>query len=116
MKKEVIKHLRVKAPGDGTFSAEFCFPASFRGFDGHFPEQPVLPGVCLIQAVLVAAEQALAKKLELEEIVLAKFIAVTLPDEKLSAACSISGDGMVRANVVRGEDRIAEIRLRVRDA
>lgn len=116
MKKEIIKHVKVKAPGDGTFSAEFCFPASFVGFDGHFPQQPVLPGVCLIQAVLVAAEQALAKTLELEEIVLAKFIAFTLPDEKLSAACSVSDDGVVRAKIVRGEDRIAEIRLRVRDA
>jgi 3-hydroxymyristoyl/3-hydroxydecanoyl-(acyl carrier protein) dehydratase len=103
------------SPGEmnaGNLTAQFCFPESFSGFDGHFPGQPVLPGVCLIQSVLVAAERTLGKQLNLAEIVLSKFFAVTLPDQKLDAAIKIDGE-TVRAKISRDGDRIADIRLRV---
>ena len=116
MKQEIAKYTKAEPAEDGLFSAVFNFPATFAGFSGHFPEKPVLPGICLIQAVLVAAEQALERKLELEEIVLAKFIVVALPDETLCAECRVSDDQIVRAKIGRGEDRIAEVRLKVRDA
>jgi len=112
MKKELTEHIKVGPIAEGTFSAELCFPASFSGFDGHFPEQPVLPGVCLVQAVLVAAEQAMDQKLELAEIVLAKFFSVSQPDETLTAVCRVN-EGMIRAKISRGDDRIAEVRLRI---
>ncbi len=112
MKKELTEHIKVEPIAEGTFSAKFCFPASFSGFDGHFPDQPVLPGVCLVQAVLVAVEQALGQKLELTEIVLAKFFSVSKPDETLTAVCRVNEE-MIRAKISRGDDRIAEIRLKV---
>lgn len=117
MRKEIEQVVTVETPPqDGAFCASFCFPPSFAGFDGHFPGQPVLPGVCLIQAVWVAAELALGRKMDLVEMVLAKFVAVALPDEMLRAECSVSDDNMLRAKIGRGGDRVAEIRLRVRDA
>jgi len=115
MKQEIERHVRANSAAEDSFTAEFLFPASFTGFDGHFPEQPVLPGLCLIQAVLAAAEKALERKLELTEIVLAKFIAVSQPEETLTAVCKADED-MLRAEISRGSDRVAEIRLRVRDA
>lgn len=117
MRIEISNCVQVETPRqDGVFSASFCFPSSFTGFDGHFPEQPVLPGICLVLAVIVAAEKALGKKLELEEMVLAKFFSVVLPDEALTAECRISDDNMVRAKIAHGDNRVAEIRVRVRDA
>ncbi len=115
MKQEIERHVRVNSAAAGSFTAEFLFPASFSGFDGHFPDQPVLPGICLIQAVLAAAEKTLDRKLELVEIVLAKFFSISRPDETLTAVCKADKD-MVRAKISRGGDRAAEIRLRVRDA
>ena len=115
MQHALIEHVQVEPATAGSFSAEFSFPETFIGFDGHFPGQPVLPGVCLIQAVLVAAQQATGRNLELSEVVLAKFIAVVLPGEQVRAACKVDAE-MVRAKLSRGEDRVAEIRLRVRDA
>ncbi len=112
MKKEITEHIHIEPIAEDSFSAEFCFPASFSGFDGHFPDQPVLPGVCLVQAVLVAAEQALDQKLELTEIVLAKFFSVSQPDETLTAVCRVNEE-MIRAKISRGDDRIAEVRLRI---
>jgi len=115
MKQEIYKFVRTALEEEGSFSSEFCFPETFVGFDGHFSGRPVLPGVCLVQAVLVAAEQALGKKLELAEIVLTKFFAVVLPDEKLNTTLN-ADEKMIRAKISRGEDRVAEIRLRVQDA
>ncbi len=116
MQHEIKKYVtHVTAMKEGSFTAEFCFPGSFTGFDGHFADQPVLPGVCLIQAVLVAAELVLKQKPVLTEIVLSKFTAVSLPDETLRAACTVNED-MLRAKISRGADRVAEIRLRVQYA
>ena len=115
MKKDIKQFVHVEPEAEGTFSAEFCFPETFVGFDGHFPEQPVLPGVCLIQAVLVAAQKATGRNLVLSEMVLAKFISAVLPNDQLQAACKVD-DEMVRAKLSRGEDRVAEIRLRIQDA
>ena len=112
MKKELTNYIHTAFTKEDSFSAEFCFPASFSGFDGHFPDQPVLPGVCLVEAVLVAAEQALDQKLELTEIVLAKFFSVSQPDETLTAVCRVNEE-MIRTKIWRGEDRVAEIRLKV---
>lgn len=115
MKKEIINYVQIDLAEEGTFSATFCFPPSFTGFDGHFPDNPVLPGICLVQAVLVAAEQALGQQLSLREIVLAKFISVVLPDDRLTAVCRVDEE-WVRAKISRGEDRVAEVRLKVTHA
>jgi 3-hydroxymyristoyl/3-hydroxydecanoyl-(acyl carrier protein) dehydratase len=115
MQQEIKKYVRADLEEDGSFSASFCFPESFAGFDGHFPEQPVLPGVCLIQSVLVGAELASGRTLKVVEIVLAKFVAVVQPDEQITATCTMD-ETMVRAKIARGSDRVAELRLRIQDA
>jgi len=112
MKEKIRKQIQVSSLEEGTFTATFSFPATFSGFDGHFPGQPVLPGVCLIQVVLVAVEKALERKPELAGIVLAKFVAVTRPDETLTAVCKVD-ETLIRAKISHGEERVAEVRLRV---
>lgn len=112
MRPRIEQQTNILSKRPESFEAEFSFPETFVGFDGHFPDQSVLPGVCLVQAVLVAAEKALDQKLELAEIVLAKFFSISQPDEKLTAVCRVDED-MVRAKISRGEDRVAEIRLKV---
>lgn len=113
MKKEISDRIKTGAAENGAFEAEFCFPASFSGFQGHFPDQPVLPGVCLVQAVQAAAEQAMNRPLKLVEILLAKFMNVVLPDETLHAVCTVDAKQVVRAKIACGAKRVAEIRLRV---
>ena len=44
-----------EAEGDEV-TARFLFPAAFIGFQGHFPERPVLPAVCKIQAAIAVLE------------------------------------------------------------
>jgi len=48
-------------------------------FKGHFPDQPVLPGVCMMQIIKEVTEQVLNVKLQLVESNNIKFMALINP-------------------------------------
>ena len=78
---------------------------------GHFPGQPVVPGVCIIQAVRDALEAVLEKKMIMAGADQIKFLQPILPDkvswaemevtlkenagEILKVTAQITGDGVV---------------------
>ncbi len=104
---------------DGTWQSCFVFPEDFPGFQGHFPSNPVLPGFYMIQAVLVAAECACGRRMRLREVMTAKFLAAVRPKAVVRVLGSVepAGDGAwtVKARWVVGEQRMAEMTLRVDD-
>ena len=53
---------------DGEYLGEIVFDAGFRGFEGHFEGNPIVPGVCLIELVRVHAESVLGRVLEVSAI------------------------------------------------
>jgi 3-hydroxyacyl-[acyl-carrier-protein] dehydratase len=119
LRKEIRESLRdLKRRNDGSLSAHFALPPDFIGFKGHFPDNPVLPGVCQVQAVLVLLEAWMKKaSVVLREIVAAKFFAAVKPGDDLEIVCNEpEGDPpeRVRALIRRGETKIAELTLRVR--
>ena len=50
-------------------------------FKGHFPDQPVLPGVCMMQMVKEIVEVYLSKKIKLVKADDLKFLAFIHPDQ-----------------------------------
>lgn len=102
---------------DGGCTARFFFPPAFTGFRGHFPDYPVLPGFCLIQAALVLLETAQARAVDLQEVISAKFFAAVTPSLELSIECRASPFGenlaTVTAHVRTGDRKIADLSLRV---
>jgi 3-hydroxyacyl-[acyl-carrier-protein] dehydratase len=50
-------------------------------FEGHFPGQPVVPGVCMMQMVKEIAEKVLGKETRLVKADQIKFLAVLIPAE-----------------------------------
>lgn len=50
-------------------------------FEGHFPGQPVVPGVCLMQMVKEIAEKVLGKETRLVKADQIKFLAPLIPAE-----------------------------------
>lgn len=50
-------------------------------YKGHFPEQPIAPGVCLAQMVKELAQASLNKKLKLDTARSMKFMAILNPNE-----------------------------------
>lgn len=48
-------------------------------FKGHFPEQPVMPGVCQLQILTEVASEVLGRKLKLRNASAMKFLAMLDP-------------------------------------
>ena len=50
-------------------------------FKGHFPEQPILPGACMLQMVKEIVETYLNKKIRLTKALDLKYLAFIRPDQ-----------------------------------
>jgi 3-hydroxymyristoyl/3-hydroxydecanoyl-(acyl carrier protein) dehydratase len=103
-----------QAPGpmSGGYAAEFVFPPDFVGFAGHFPGNPVLPGIAQIMAVL----HTCGPGLRLHAVKDCKFLRPVIPDERLSITAKQRGDaggvGIAIDAVLRvGQERCASMRL-----
>ncbi len=103
-----------------TVTSRFVFPEEFIGFQGHFPEKKILPGVCQIQCVLTTLEKTNKKAVDLKEILLAKYFAPASPGEELTCVCSDlkeqGGEFTVKAVISKSSTKIAEFKLRFRFA
>lgn len=105
---------RFEKQGDGA-SAAFVFPEHFTGFQGHFEGNPVLPGICKIQAAQAVMEEALGVPLRLKEVAQAKYMAPVTCGQEIRVSCTPSpsqGNGVgVRAVVMLGETKAALLQL-----
>lgn len=50
-------------------------------FKGHFPDNPVMPGVCMIQIIKELSEKILETKLFMQKAANIKFMALIAPDK-----------------------------------
>jgi 3-hydroxyacyl-[acyl-carrier-protein] dehydratase len=99
--------------------AHFVFPPEYIGFQGHFPERSVLPGICHIKAVMIMYKTWRKKEVQLREIVVAKFFLPVSPEETLRFECYESsnkeGDDQtrVKASASSSGKTIAKLELRL---
>ncbi len=66
---------------ENKISAKVLLNPKHRIFEGHFPEQPLVPGVCQIQMVRELAEQTLGKLYRLSDAKQIKFLKFINPFE-----------------------------------
>jgi len=103
--------------GQGNLSACFTFPADFLGFQGHFPGNPVLPGVCIVQAVMAMAAKSAGRPLNIASIVTAKWFVPAGPGTMLNFAVQVipgdSGSATLKAKVKAGTQKVADLTLAV---
>lgn len=74
--------------------AELFINGDHKIFEGHFPNQPVVPGVCMMQMVKEIVEQVLGKQTNLINAAEMKFLAVINPLE----------NNLVQATIKYSED------------
>ncbi len=100
---------------DYEISAKLKFPTSFIGFKGHFPNMPILPGICKIKTVLLLSEILFAKKFTLKKIVQAKFNSIVLPDELICVGCKgyLQSDGhyLIKGEFMRDNKKISIVKI-----
>lgn len=75
---------------------------------GHFPGQPVVPGVVLLELAQAAVEDASGQRVA--GVAMAKFLSPAGPDDALTLDFSL-GDGAARFDILAGERRIASGRF-----
>lgn len=66
---------------EGSINALLEINAGHRIFEGHFPNQPVVPGVCMMQMVKELIEQVLEKETRILAAAEMKFLAVIDPTQ-----------------------------------
>lgn len=62
--------------------AEITINPAHEIFEGHFPGQPVVPGVCMIQIIKELMEQSMNQQLLFSKGHQIKFLQLLVPDEK----------------------------------
>jgi 3-hydroxyacyl-[acyl-carrier-protein] dehydratase len=102
---------------DGGIHASFEFPEDFVGFQGHFEDNKILPGVCQVQCVINMFEKWKKKRAMLREIIMAKFLSPVLPKETLMCACRLidhpGDDFILKASFSKEGKKVADVKLRL---
>jgi 3-hydroxyacyl-[acyl-carrier-protein] dehydratase len=69
--------------------AELVINAGHKIFEGHFPNQPVVPGVCMMQMAKEVMEQVAKKKIKLIKAYEMKFLAIIDPRQNNIISASL---------------------------
>ncbi|MFO1154431.1 MAG: hypothetical protein U1E42_12335 [Rhodospirillales bacterium] len=77
---------------------------------GHFPGEPIIPGVVLLECVVMAVERAFGTG-RLTAIPLVKFLAPLRPDERFQIMLGQSEEGAIAFECRRGTTILARGRL-----
>ncbi len=111
-----IRSMLTSQPSPTGFRALLKVDPGFMLFPDHFPGQPVLPGICLVQAVLLAGEAWLGgTALRIGTLKRAKFLGIVRPGDEIviegSATRHDDGSVRIKADLSRRGKRIAQVSL-----
>lgn len=101
--------------GEGWHEVRFVFGEDYPGFAGHFPGDPVLPGVVQMMAGCVAAGEWLGKVPSLRAVKNAKFLAPVRPGEYVAVRARPNGQDAAEVRVLKGLDPAASFTLLFQD-
>jgi len=113
MRQTIDQYVKSFSANENEATATVVFDPDFVGFQGHFPDNPILPGVCQISLVLAVADRLTQSRQSLCEIVNAKFLSVVQPNQPLTVECSLANH-ILRAKLLTKNNRVAEFKLRVK--
>jgi 3-hydroxyacyl-[acyl-carrier-protein] dehydratase len=92
-------------------NATIVVPAEGGCFEGHFPGQPILPGVVLLDLALHALAGTRSRALALRGITFARLRQLVVPGDRLELAARELDDARVRIDLWRGEALVANAEL-----
>ena len=114
--EELIKVERAaweSVDGDLRVAATLAARRDSAVYRGHFPSQPVTPGVLMLQAVVELLSQASGKQLTLKKVNNVKYLAMMGPDDIDGAtlAATLTPDNVATATYTNGDKTYAKIKL-----
>jgi len=75
-------HIQQQSKTADGLQASITINPEHKIFEGHFPGQPVVPGVCMIQIVKEFLEQSTLEKLIMTEATQVKFLNIIVPNKE----------------------------------
>ncbi len=83
-------------------------------YEGHFPQQPVVPGVCTMTIVKECISAVLGRTCNYESIRECKFTSALIPSEglRLNLQFDVSEDMQIKGTVSRADDGQTVIKLK----
>jgi 3-hydroxyacyl-[acyl-carrier-protein] dehydratase len=115
LRTEIAKMVKLERR-EGGFGAVLAVDGELSVFPDHFPDQAILPGICLVQAVLLAgaASQAL-EELRIRTLKNLKFMQPVRPGQRVSIDAQMTpvgnGDFTIKAKLSVEDRRCAEMSL-----
>ena len=96
-----------KETSPDSVKAKITINENHKIFEGHFPGNPVVPGVCMVQIILEIMEDVVGKPVRLTESETIKFLTVMSPKENKEIDVSINyiaepGKFSINANLFSG--------------
>ena len=86
-------------------------------YAGHFPGNPITPGVCMIGAVVALLSQATGHTLRLAKVNNTKYLAMMTPDDIDGATLAATLDGdTTTATFTKGDTIYAKMKLTLRNS
>ena len=98
----------------GTWEAKFCFAPSLSLFRGHFPDNPLLPGVMQVEMAHLAMVRITGANYRIVGVKKAKFTGQVFPGDQITvrlAAKDREDYLQVRAQLSVGEKKVGSVIL-----
>jgi 3-hydroxyacyl-[acyl-carrier-protein] dehydratase len=93
MLKDDFFYIQSLSDDEGIISAVIEINPFHKIFEGHFPGQPVVPGVCMMQMIKEIAETVTGKDFFLQKADIVKFLSVIVPQKDIAIQARIKYAG-----------------------
>lgn len=90
-----------------THFIHWTVPLNHPAFAGHFPSNPILPGVVLLDIALQAIADGSGVALDICEISSVKFLSPTRPGDELIIQYAILDKGRINFDILAGARKVA---------
>lgn len=114
--RQQIRTMLTVEPRDGGFRAVFDVGADLLVLPDHFPGNPILPGICMVQAILVGGAMVRgARDLRLVRLKNAKMMQPVQPGDKVMIESDMTDTGegeiQLKAKLIVADQKRAEFSL-----
>ena len=98
---------------EGEYTAIVTLAKEHHIYEGHFPNQPVVPGVCTLTIIRETLGEILSRPASFASIKDCKYVSALIPEEGLRIAINLSlSDTKLKATVERCDNQQIVLKLR----
>ena len=103
----------IEQKSDDAFAVEVTILPEHQIYEGHFPQQPVVPGVCTLTIIRECIGNILSKEVSFASIKECKYVSALIPQEDLRIMINFTiTESKVTAVVERVDDQQMVLKLK----